>query len=79
MGYLAEFLFCYQNKVHKNPFFQYEVQIKYISKQENRYLRKAGFTIMKVIKISCKFDVELYDSIVKKREGKYKKIDKMLD
>lgn len=34
---------------------------------------------MKVIKISCKFDVELYDSIVKKREGKYKKIDKMLD
>ncbi len=49
---------------------QYEVQIRYISKRGNRYLRKTGFEIMKAIKTSCKSGVELYDYIVKKRDGR---------
>jgi transposase len=57
---------------------QFEATIRHISKRGNKYLRKAGYEIMRAIKTSCKVEIELYDYIVKKEnEGKAKKVAKI--
>ena len=57
---------------------QFESTIRHISKHGNKYLRKAGYEIMRAIKTSCNTGVELYDYIVKKEnEGKVKKVAKI--
>ena len=40
---------------------QFEATIRHISKRGNKYLRKAGYEIMKSIKYSSKVGNELYD------------------
>lgn len=57
---------------------QFEATIRHISKRGNKYLRKAGYEIMKSIKSSGKAGNELYDYISKKEEeGKAKKVAKI--
>ena len=57
---------------------QFNATIRHISKRGNKYLRKAGYEVMRAIKTSCKSGVELYDYIVKKEEeGKAKKVAKI--
>lgn len=57
---------------------QFEATIRHISKRGNKYLRKAGYEVMKSIKSSGKVGNELYDYISKKEEeGKAKKVAKI--
>ena len=57
---------------------QFEATIRHISKRGNKYLRKAGYEVMKSIKSSGKAGNELYDYISKKEEeGKAKKVAKI--
>lgn len=57
---------------------QFEATIRHISKRGNKYLRKAGYEVMKSIKSSGKSGNELYDYISKKEEeGKAKKVAKI--
>ena len=57
---------------------QFEATIRHISKRGNKYLRKAGYEVMKSIKSSGKSGNELYNYISKKEEeGKEKKVAKI--
>ena len=57
---------------------QFNATIRHISKRGNKYLRKAGYEVMRAIKTSCKSGDVLYDYIVKKEEeGKAKKVAKI--
>ena len=53
---------------------QFEAVHRHISKRGNKYLRKAGYEVMKSIKSFCKVGNELYDYMLQKEsEGKCKK------
>lgn len=57
---------------------QFEATNRHISKRGNKYLRKAGYEVMKSIKSSCKLDNDLKSYIIKKEnEGKLKKVAKI--
>ena len=57
---------------------QFEATNRHISKRGNKYLRKAGYEVMKSIKSSCKSDNELKSYIIQKEnEGKLKKVAKI--
>ena len=57
---------------------QFEVTNRHISKRGNKYLRKAGYEVMKSIKSSCRLDNDLKSYIIKKEnEGKSKKVAKI--
>ena len=57
---------------------QFEATNRHISKRGNKYLRKTGYEIMKVLKSSCKSDNEIKSYIIKKEnEGKLKKVAKI--
>ena len=57
---------------------QFEALHRHISKRENKYLRKAGYEVMKAIKSFCKVGNELYDYMLRKEsEGKCKKAAKI--
>ena len=57
---------------------QFEATNRHISKRGNKYLRKAGYEVMKSIKSSCRLDNDLKSYIIKKEnEGKSKKVAKM--
>ena len=57
---------------------QFESINRHISKRGNKYLRKAGYEVVKSIKSSCKLNNELKAYIVKKEnEGKLKKVAKI--
>lgn len=57
---------------------QFEATKRHISKRGNKYLRKAGYEVMKSIKCSCKKENELRTYIIKKEnEGKLKKVAKI--
>lgn len=57
---------------------QFEATNRHISKRGNKYLRKAGYEVMKSIKSSCRLDNDLKSYIIKKEnEGKLKKVAKI--
>ena len=57
---------------------QFEATNRHISKRGNKYLRKAGYEVMKSIKSSCRLDNDLKSYIIKKEnEGKSKKVAKI--
>lgn len=57
---------------------QFEVTNRHISKRGNKYLRKAGYEVMKSIISSCRLDNDLKSYIIKKEnEGKSKKVAKI--
>ncbi|HCY44090.1 MAG TPA: IS110 family transposase [Firmicutes bacterium] len=57
---------------------QFEATNRHISKRGNKYLRKAGYEVMKSIKSSCRLDNDLKSYIIKKEnEGKSKKAAKI--
>lgn len=57
---------------------RFEAVHRYISKRGNKYLRKAGYEVMKLIKLFCKIGNELYNYMLKKElEGKCKKAAKI--
>ena len=57
---------------------QFEATNRHISKRGNKYLRKAGYEVMKSIKSSCRSDNDLKSYIIKKEnEGKLKKVAKI--
>lgn len=57
---------------------QFEAVRRHISKRGNKYLRKAGYEVMKSIKSFCKVGNELYDYMLQKEsEGKCKKAAKI--
>ena len=57
---------------------QFEAINRHISKRGNKYLRKAGYEVMKSIKSFCKVGNELYDYMLQKEsEGKCKKSAKI--
>ena len=57
---------------------QFEAVHRHISKRGNKYLRKAGYEVMKSIKSFCSDGNELYDYMLKKEsEGKCKKSAKI--
>ena len=57
---------------------QFEATNRHISKRGNKYLRKAGYKVMKSIKSSCRLDNDLKSYIIKKEnEGKSKKVAKI--
>lgn len=47
---------------------QFEATNRHISKRGNKYLRKAGYEVMKSIKSSCRLDNDLKSYIIKKRK-----------
>ena len=57
---------------------QFEATNRHISKRGNKYLRNAGYEVMKSIKSSCRLDNDLKSYIIKKEnEGKLKKVAKI--
>lgn len=57
---------------------QFEATNRHISKRGNKYLRKAGYEVIKSIKSSCRLDNDLKSYIIKKEnEGKSKKVAKI--
>lgn len=57
---------------------QFEATNRHMSKRGNKYLRKAGYEVMKSIKSSCRLDNDLKSYIIKKEnEGKSKKVAKI--
>lgn len=57
---------------------QFEATNRHISKRGNKYLRKAGYEVMKSIKSNCRLDNDLKSYIIKKEnEGKSKKAAKI--
>ncbi len=57
---------------------QFEAVHRHISKRGNKYLRKAGYEVMKSIKSFYKVGNELYDYMLQKEsEGKCKKAAKI--